>query len=347
MNATEPTFIREGLCAMAQTETHSVVVPVFREAEGLKEFHRRLTAAIGDLPDYEIIYVEDHSPDDTYEVLRTLARTDAHTRVLRLSRRYGHQLSLTAGIDFARGDTVTVMDGDLQHPPEVVPRMIEAWRGGADVVFAIKKTSRVESVGKRQIAKAFYRTMRMMSDVDIPAQAQDFRLTSRRATDALRSMREHHRYLRGLAGWIGFERAFVDYQPEERFAGSTKYSLPRMMQLAMDGIFSFSTRPLTVATWVGTTLATLGIVYAIVLAVQYLLGEVVVPGYTSLFVALLVFSGIQLITLGVLGEYVGRIYDEVRDRPLYLVEDAIGFSSETGAEMVPEASGHTSRPANR
>jgi glycosyltransferase involved in cell wall biosynthesis len=332
---------------MAQIETHSVVVPVFREAEGLQEFHRRLTAAIGVFSDYEIIYVEDHSPDDTFAVLRTLARTDPHVRVLRLSRRYGHQMSLTAGIDFARGDTVTVMDGDLQHPPEVVPRMIEAWRGGADVVFAIKSPSRVESLGKRGSARAFYGTMRAFADVDIPAQAQDFRLTSRRATDAMRAMREHNRYLRGLAGWIGFQRAFVDYEPEARFAGSTNYSLARMIQLAMDGVFSFSTRPLAIATWVGTTLAAVGILYAIVLAVQFLVGEVVVPGYTSLFVALLVFSGIQLITLGVLGEYVGRIYDEVRDRPLYLVEDAIGFPSETGAEMLAEASGHTPHPVAR
>jgi glycosyltransferase involved in cell wall biosynthesis len=331
----------------ANTELHSVVVPMFREAEGLAEFHRRLTAAIGPLPNYEIIYVEDHSPDETYEALRTLARTDPHVRVLRLSRRYGHQLSLTAGIDFARGDTVTVMDGDLQHPPEVVPKMIEAWRGGADVVFAIKKMSRVGSVGKRQSATAFYRTMRMLADVDIPAQAQDFRLTSRRATDAMCAMREHHRYLRGLAGWIGFERAFVDYEPEERFAGSTKYSLPRMMQLAMDGLFSFSTRPLAVATWVGTTLASVGILYAAVLTALWLMGKVTVPGYTSLFVALLVFSGINLITLGVLGEYVGRIYDEVRDRPLYLVEDAIGFPAESGDELLAEAAGHSSRPVLR
>jgi dolichol-phosphate mannosyltransferase len=331
---------------MAQTETHSVIVPVFREAEGLQEFHRRLTDAISPAGDYEIIYVEDHSPDDTFGVLQSLALADPHVRVLRLSRRYGHQLSLTAGIDFARGDTVTVMDGDLQHPPEVVPRMIEAWRGGAEVVFAIKKASRVESIGKRGSAKAFYGTMRILADVDIPSQAQDFRLTSRRATDAMRAMREHHRYLRGLAGWIGFERAFVDYEPEPRFAGSTNYSLGRMIRLAMDGVFSFSTRPLTVATWVGTTLAALGILYAIALAVQFLLGEVPVPGYTSLFVALLVFSGIQLITLGVLGEYVGRIYDEVRDRPLYLVEDAIGFGPETGADLLAEASGHMSRPAS-
>lgn len=304
---------------------HSIVIPMFREAEGAGEFHRRLTAALGALPDYEIIYVEDHSPDDTYGVLRSIADEDPHVKLLRLSRRYGHQMSLTAGIDHARGDTVTVMDGDLQHPPELVPAMIAEWRQGADVVFAIKRSSKAESAGKRHSATAFYRAMHLLSDTDIPAHAQDFRLTSRRATDALRSMRERHRYLRGMAGWIGFERAFVEYAPERRFAGSTKYSLPRMASLAFDGIFSFSTRPLAVATWIGSGLAAIGLVYAAILATMWLFGRIQVPGWTSLFVALLVFSGLQLITLGVLGEYVGRIYDEVRARPLYFVEDHVGF----------------------
>jgi glycosyltransferase involved in cell wall biosynthesis len=310
-------------------ELHSVVVPVFREAEGIDRFHARLTAALAGLPAYEVIYVEDHSPDETYQHLLALAYADQHVRVLRLSRRYGHQLSLTAGIDFAAGDTVTVMDGDLQHPPELVPQMIQAWHDGADVVFAIKQPSPAESRSKRLSSEAFYRTIRVLSDADIPSQAQDFRLTSRRATDAMRAMREQHRYLRGMAGWIGFERAFIPYVAEARVAGKTKYSPVRMFRLAFDGIFSFSTRPLTVATWIGSLLAAAGLVYALVLTILWLAGSGVnVAGWTSLFVALLLFSGIQLITLGVLGEYVGRIYVEVRHRPLYLVEDATGFTPE-------------------
>jgi polyisoprenyl-phosphate glycosyltransferase len=311
---------------MCASELHSVVVPMFREADGVAEFHRRLTSALSGLPDYEIIYVEDHSPDDTYAVLCSLAERDQHVRVLRLSRRYGHQLSLTAGIDFATGDTVTVMDGDLQHPPEVVPKMIDEWRRGADVVFAIKRLSSVESPGKRFTAHVFYRGLQTLADVDIPAHAQDFRLMSRRAADALRSMREQHRYLRGMAGWIGFKRALLDYDPEPRFAGTTKYSTQRMVRLALDGVFSFSTRPLAMATWAGFILAVAGLLYAVVLTVLWALGYMDVAGWTSLFVALLIFSGIQLITLGVLGEYIGRIYEEVRGRPLYLIEDALGFT---------------------
>ena len=301
---------------------------MFREADGAAEFHARLTAALALLPDYEVIYVEDHSEDDTYEVLCAIAAGDPHVRVLRLSRRYGHQLSLTAGIDYATGDTVTVMDGDLQHPPEVIPEMIDAWRKGAEVVFAIKQSSEVESPMKRFTAHTFYRTMRALADVDIPAHAQDFRLMSRRAADAMRSMRERNRYLRGMAGWIGYQRAYVNYTPEARVAGTTKYSTTRMWRLALDGLFSFSTRPLTFATWVGFTMAFLGLLYATVLIVWWAFGEVTVPGWTSLFVAVLVVGGIQLITLGVMGEYIGRIYEQVQERPLYLVENEIGFHEE-------------------
>jgi glycosyltransferase involved in cell wall biosynthesis len=311
---------------MSRMESHSVVVPMFREADGAVEFHARLSAALSALDGYEIIFVEDHSEDATYDVLCSIAASDPHVRVLRLSRRYGHQLSLTAGIDYATGDTVTVMDGDLQHPPEVVLEMIAAWRQGADVVFAIKQSSAVESAVKRFTARAFYRTMRTFASVDIPAQAQDFRLMSRRATDALRSMRERNRYLRGMAGWIGFERAYVEYTPEARFAGTTKYSTPRMLRLALDGLFSFSTRPLGLATWVGFTMAFLGLAYAVVLVLQRVFGEVEIPGWTSLLVAVLLIGGIQLITLGVMGEYIGRIYEEIQGRPLYLVENEIGFS---------------------
>jgi glycosyltransferase involved in cell wall biosynthesis len=317
---------------MSSPELHSVVVPVFREAEGIDEFHGRLSAALAGLSDYEIIYVEDHSPDGTYAALRTLAAADHHVRILRLSRRYGHQLSLTAGIDFASGDTVTVMDGDLQHPPEVVPVMIDEWRAGADVVFAIRQPSKVERWVKRQSARAFYAAMGAMADVDIPAQAQDFRLISRRAADALRSMREQHRYLRGLAGWIGFQRAFVPYELEPRRAGATNYSTSRRVRLALDGVLSFSTRPLRVATWMGFGFAAAGVVYAIALMSLWLLGDVKVEGWTSLFVGLLMFSGIQLITLGVIGEYIGRIYEDVRGRPLYLVEDAVGFAGGSPAD---------------
>ncbi len=313
---------------MPAAELHSVVVPVFREADGIAEFHRRLSAALSVLPDYEIVYVEDHSPDATFEALAAIAEQDDHVRVLRLSRRYGHQLSLTAGIDFASGDTVTVMDGDLQHPPELVPRMIAEWRNGAEVVFAIKHLSETDSAGRRLISRAFYRTMKTLSDTDIPSQAQDFRLMSRRAADAMRAMRERHRYLRGMAGWIGFRRAFLTYEAAPRVAGETKYSMPRMVRLAADGIFSFSTRPLTIATWVGVFLSAAGLLYALILVILWLSGQRDVPGWTSLFVALLVFSGIQLVTLGILGEYVGRIYEEVRARPLYLVEDAVGFAPE-------------------
>ena len=246
--------------------------------------------------------------------------------MLRLSRRYGHQLSLTAGIDYATGDTVTVMDGDLQHPPEVVLEMIAAWRQGADVVFAIKQSSAVESAVKRFTARAFYRTMRTFASVDIPAQAQDFRLMSRRATDALR-LDARAQPLPAGDGGLDRLRAGV-HRVHSRGPLRWYHQVLNTADATacLDGLFSFSTRPLALATWVGFIMAFLGLAYAVVLHCSAL-GEVEIPGWTSLLVAVLLIGGIQLITLGVMGEYIGRIYEEIQGRPLYLVENEIGFPS--------------------
>ncbi|MCL4079353.1 glycosyltransferase family 2 protein [Coriobacteriia bacterium Es71-Z0120] len=316
---------------MAREELHSIVVPMYNEREVALTFLERATAALSALPAYEIIVVDDGSTDGTWEILDSARAAYPNLRLIRFSRNFGHQTAITAGIDAARGDTVTVIDADLQDPPELIPKMVEKWREGADIVFAVRRARRGESLFKKATAAAFYRLMRSLAAVDIPLDSGDFRLMSRRTADALISMRERSRFIRGLVAWLGFQRAYVHYDREERAAGRTKYPLGKMLRLAADGIVSFSLRPLQLAALFGALSALIGfgvIVYAIV---ERLRGGDVVPGWTSLMVAVLFMGGVQLLSLAILGEYVGRIYDEVRGRPLYVVHERVGFDDEDGA----------------
>lgn len=309
-------------------ELHSIVVPMYNEEAVVAEFRRRLASALADVGDYEVIAVNDGSRDATPRMLRDIAAEDARWRVVHLARNFGHQTAITAGIDLARGDTVTVIDADLQDPPEVVPQLIERWRDGADIVFAVREAREGESFFKRSTASLFYRIMRRLAQVDIPADAGDFRLMSRKATEGLRAMRERSRYIRGLVGWMGLERATVSYRRDARYAGTTKYPLGKMLRLASDGIVSFSTKPLQLATFMGFVSSALGLAYGIWIIVARLTRAVPVQGWSSLMVALLFFGGVQLVTLGIIGEYVGRIYDETRRRPLYLIGEVDGFEGE-------------------
>jgi len=311
------------------TELHSIVVPMYNEEAVAEEFLARAQQAFAPLPGYEIIVIDDGSRDRTFEIVSAIAEGDPHIKVVRFARNFGHQTATTAGIDLAAGDTVSVIDADLQDPPELIPEMIERWRAGADIVFAVRESRAGESAFKKATASGYYRLLRRIAKVDIPVDTADFRLMSRKAVEGLKSMRERSRYMRGLVGWMGLERAEITYHRDPRAAGETKYPLRKMARLALDGIVSFSTIPLHVATLFGVCAASLSFVYAFYAIIRKMTGGYVVPGWASIMVAVLFVGGVQLITLGVVGEYIGRVYDEVRQRPLYLIRDVRGFDEPT------------------
>jgi len=306
---------------------HSVVVPVFNEADGIAAFHERCSKAMASVgEDYEIVYADDGSRDGSWERLCALEKADPRVRLVRLSRNFGHQLAISAGMEHASGDTVTTIDADLQDPPELIGQMVERWRDGADIVYAVRRQRLGETWFKRASASAFYRLLRGLSDIELPVDVGDFRLLSRRAADALVGMPEQHRYVRGLVAWLGLETASVDFVRDARATGDTKYPFIKMLRFALDGIMAFSIRPLRIATWIGIGVSIAAFALAIGLVAMRLTGEIPVPGWTSLAVLLLLLSGVQLLTVGVLGEYLGRVYTEVRRRPLYLVRERRGFA---------------------
>lgn len=305
----------------------SVVVPCFNEQEVIAETHGRLTATLRTLgaDDHEIIYVDDGSRDDTARVLRTLHERDTNVRVLRFSRNFGHQTAVSAGIEHAAGDAVVLIDADLQDPPEVIGEMLSRWREGYDVAYGLRTDRAGETAFKRVTAKAFYRLLNRLSETQIPLDVGDFRLMDRTVVDALLAMPERARFVRGMVSWVGFHQVAVPYARAERFAGETKYSLFRMLRLAVDGLTSFSLVPLRLATWAGFVSSAVALV-AIVFAVGVrLFTQAWVPGWAALFVAVLFVGGVQLVTIGIVGEYVGRIYAEVKRRPLYLLQERLGF----------------------
>ncbi len=308
----------------------SVVVPLYNESAVIDAFHHRATQVLGGLEGlrYEILYVDDGSSDDSHERLRALAAEDAHVTVLRLSRNFGHQSAITAGLDFARGDAVVVIDADLQDPPEVIPAMVEQWRAGYDVVYGRRTVREREAPLKLLTASLFYRLLRRITQIEIPSDVGDFRLLSRKAVDHLKTLRETDRFLRGMVSWIGFRQTAVEYQRDIRHAGETKYPFTKMVRFALDGVTSFSTAPLRLAAWLGYAACGLAFLYLLSVPFQYLLG-ITVPGFSTIMVALLFLGGAQLICIGILGEYVGRIFNEVRGRPLYIVDEV------TGAESAP------------
>jgi len=295
----------------------SVVAPVHDEQENLREFCGRVIAALGDRP-LEIIVVDDGSTDATPAILAELAAGDPRVRVVELSRNFGHQTALTAGLDHARGDVVVMLDADLQDPPEAIPTMLDRWREGADVVYAVRRRRRGETRFKLATARGFYRVFGALTQLGSDADAGDFRLLDRRALDALLSMRERNRYLRGMTIWIGFTQAAVPYERDARTAGATKFTLRRMIRFSLDAIASFSNAPLQLATVVGFVFSGLAFVAIPVIITLKLLGSYL-PGFSTITIVVLLLGGIQLIAIGIIGEYVGRIYDEVKGRPLYLV----------------------------
>jgi glycosyltransferase involved in cell wall biosynthesis len=310
----------------AQRPEFSFVVPIYDEAECLPELVKRLDDLMERLNGpAEVVLVDDGSRDGSYDLIVETCERDPRFKTIQFSRNFGHQVAITAGLDFASGDAVVVMDADLQDPPEVVLEMVERWRDGYDVVHAVREARTGESAFKRASAALFYRFIRKLSDVEIPADAGDFRLIDRQALDAFKQMRESNRYVRGMFGWIGFKQTTIRYVRAPRFAGTSKYPLRKMIRFALDGIIGFSSVPLRIALQVGFLLSALSIGAGILAIILKLTGAFEVPGWASLIVAITFLGGVQLSTLGVLGEYVSRIQDQVRGRPLYFVRDARGF----------------------
>jgi polyisoprenyl-phosphate glycosyltransferase len=305
---------------------YSVVIPVYNEAEVLPALYDRLTRVLEGLVEpYEIIFVNDGSQDGSPLLLRDFQARDEHVKFLSFSRNFGHQIAITAGLDYSSGQAAVVMDADLQDPPEVIPRLIEQWRKGYDVVFAVRAKRQGDGLFKRATAAIFYRLFRRLTATEIPPDAGDFRLMSRRAVEALQSIRERNRFIRGLAGWIGFRQTSVTFVRDMRQAGETKYPLKKMLRFALNGLMSFSIVPLQLASYLGFLISSIGFFYIVYAIGLKLFTDRVVLGWTSVMVAVLFLGGVQLISLGIIGEYIGRVYEEVKQRPLYVVDEAKGF----------------------
>ncbi|HET9376825.1 MAG TPA: glycosyltransferase family 2 protein [Chthoniobacterales bacterium] len=302
----------------------SVVVPCYNEEQVITTCHETLTRVLSPaIRDYQIVYVNDGSTDNTYELLQKIQSTDARVKVVDLARNFGHQIAVSAGLAYAEGAAVGLIDADLQDPPEVLLQMVQLWEQGYEVVFGVRKTRSGESWFKLKTAEWFYRVLNFLSDTAIPRDTGDFRLLDRKAVDALLRMPERDRMLRGLSSWIGFRHYGLEYERLPRLAGVTKYPLHKMLRLALDGILSFSVVPLRLVSILGVATAgisMLGISYALVLR---LFTRIWVPGWTLLFIGMLFIGGLQMLSLGIVGEYIGRIYTEAKQRPLYLVREVL------------------------
>ncbi len=303
----------------AREERLSVVVPCFNEEESIAACHARLTEVLRGIGmNYEIVYVDDGSRDGTFAALTAMYNSDPHVKVLTLSRNFGHQAAVSAGLDAASGDAVVIIDADLQDPPELIAEMVRIWREGFEVVYGVREMRAGESGFKLWTAKAFYRVINALSDVEIPLDTGDFRLLDRKAVEAMRSMPERHRLLRGMGSWIGFRQRGIHYARHARFAGTTKYPLRKMINLALDGIASFSIVPLRLVTAAGFIVASLSCIGILYTLFVRLFTHSWVRGWAMLFIGILFLGGIQMISLGIVGEYIGRIYTESKQRPLYL-----------------------------
>jgi dolichol-phosphate mannosyltransferase len=310
----------------------SLVLPVFNEEAVIDELGRRLREFLGKVgTSWEVVFVDDGSSDRSRELLAKLCAGDERFKLVGLSRNFGHQLAITAGMDHASGDAVVVMDADLQDPPEVVLEMLARHREGFDVVYGVRNQRQGETIFKRATAAMYYRLLRAMVGVPIPLDAGDFRLLGRPVVMALQALRETNRFVRGMVSWVGFRQTAVYYDRPERFAGETHYPLRKMIRFALDGIASFSTLPLRVAVWLGVAAGIVGLLVAVWAAYAKFVAHATLPGWTALMVAICLAASAQLLMIGVLGEYVGRIYEEVKRRPLYIVRDLVNVDVEPPA----------------
>lgn len=301
----------------------SVVVPVFNEEDTLRELHSRLSGSLPPVEVWEIVLVDDGSADGSWPLMRELSVADPRLRLVRLSRNFGHQAAITAGLEAARGEAVVVIDGDLQDPPELIPELVARWRDGYDVVYAVRAERTGESPLRLLAISLFYKVFRRISGGDIPANVGDFRLVSRRVVDALVAMPERARFLRGMTSWVGFKQTGVEYRRDPRYAGSSKYPPRKLVRLALDGIVSFSTIPIKLVAWLGFALVVFCLVVLGWTLYTRFFTNSAPQGWTSLLVVVLLLGGVQLLSLGIIGQYVARIFDEVKQRPLYVVAETV------------------------
>lgn len=312
----------------------SVVIPLFNESGNLGRLHQRLTAVLRTmaLSAHEVVFIDDGSRDQTFDEVVALCAIDPHLKAIRFARNFGKEAAMAAGLRAASGDVAVLMDGDLQHPPELIPEMLERWRQGAMMVTAVRRSRDTDPLLRRLLSQAFYRLFRKVSEVALAEGGGDFRVFDRAVVDAINSLPERTRFMKGITSWVGFRQAEVEFEPDERLAGASAWSMLRLLRYAMDGLSAFSTLPLRVWSLIGLVMAGLAGVYGAVLVVRAMLFGIDLPGYVSIMVSGLFLSGIQLISLGVLGEYIGRIFTEVKGRPLFLVSERIGFEREPGPQ---------------
>jgi len=301
---------------------YSVVIPLYNEEEVALECVNRVVKVMDKIEGkYEIIFINDGSSDKTMEIMKEQCKKNSKLKIIDFSRNFGHQIAITAGMDYAKGDAIIVMDADLQDPPEVIPEMIEKYNQGYEVVYAIRKSRKGESIFKKITAKMFYRFLQYMCSIDIPVDTGDFRLISKKVSKVMSSLTERNRYVRGLVAWVGFKQIGIEYEREERFAGETKYPLRKMIKLSIDGITSFSTKPLTISKNLGIFVALAGFVYALVIVIKKVALNIPNTGWSSTVVLILIIGGVQLIMIGVVGDYIARIFDESKNRPLYIINE--------------------------
>ncbi|MBR3673277.1 MAG: glycosyltransferase family 2 protein [Clostridia bacterium] len=308
----------------------SVVIPMYYEEDVANECYKRLMTIFQKLDDYEyeFIFVNDGSKDRTLYILEEIARTDKNVKVLSFSRNFGHQCAVTAGIKYVTGDAIVIIDADLQDPPELIPEMLKLWKEGNEVIYGKRKTRKGESVFKLLTAKMFYKTLNSLSDVEIPRDTGDFRLVDRKVIDVINSLPEHNKFLRGLFSWVGFKQVPFEYERKERFAGKTKYPLRKMLRLASDGIISFSTKPLKLVGVIGIFSILISFIVLIYTLISYTCKlNQLSAGWTSIMVAVTFFAGVQLLSLWIMSEYIGRIYDEAKHRPQYIIDRTININN--------------------
>jgi len=316
---------------------YSIVAPCWNEEGNLPELYRRIKEVMTQTGEtWELVLINDGSTDRTLELMQELHAANPHVHYVDFARNFGHQIAVTAGMDYAQGDAVILIDSDLQDPPELILEMVEKWKEGYKVVYAVRSERKGETWFKLFTAQLFYRLIYRITDVNIPLDTGDFRLMDRKVVNRMKQMKEHRRFIRGMTSWVGFKQTGVNYVREERFAGETKYPLRKMVKFATDAITGFSYFPLQLATFIGFIIAALTVPFMFVVIGARLSGNQAFEGQATTLVMVLFLGGIQLISLGIIGEYLGRIYDEVRGRPLYVVNDAVGFEAESQDEELPK-----------
>ena len=311
----------------------SIVVPMYFEEEVAQECYNRLKSVmLQNNINYEFVFVNDGSTDRTMEILSEIAANDYRTKIVNFARNFGHQIAVTAGIAAAKGDAIVIIDADLQDPPEVIPELIAKWEEGYEVVYAKRKQRKGETWFKLLTAKYFYKFLNYMSDIDIPKDTGDFRIIDRKVADVFNQMTEQNRFIRGMMSWVGFRQTYVEYERDERFAGETKYPLKKMIKFASDGIIAFSTKPLRIVMSLGLLSVIISIIVLLYTITVKIIGNDTQTGWASIMVAITFFSGIQLLGLGIVGQYIARIYDESKNRPIYIVKETINIEKEETAQ---------------